>query len=231
MTRKDISVNINNGEFLMYNKNNSMEVYPSNLCDYSDFSGMLDTYIYLNINIYNEDIFNEDICVYIPYIPVEKQVMISVNNVKNGVFTPIINPTTNDIWFKISLYDREKVYASELGLINQDGNFLLSYSDGKIYIYDYNNLDMVINDSIYQDAQILIKNYISSNTRHPLSGVGIQQYLNSPQVDRQLSNKILKELNEDGIIPKSVVLNGGVVALDLDEDNKSLGYEEKQQIR
>lgn len=231
--RKDIGIDINDGSFVMKNMNDNRYIYKSNIVDKNQDDILLDSNIYICVHIDDNVVLDKDgVFINIPYTPIEKYAYVCFSmEMDNGSIIYILNPTTNSKWFKIYSNNNHMV-ISKIPLINRDGNLHLIYNDnGYMNAYDFNSYDFNISESLYQDAQTIIKNYITSNSRHPLAGVGIQKYLNSPVIDKKLSNRVLSELNSDGIIPKSVVISGGLIALDLDEKNNSLGYEEKQQIR
>lgn len=233
--RNDIVIDINDGGFSVIDTEISDIIKVCTVKD--NFTGtLLDKYVYLECIVDDDDINIFDNCtitVHIPYIPIEKNVMIRFGVHENNQIKYFVNGVNNSYYTQIKASSNSDIPVSMLRIINRDGNFVLKYNShfDFIEIYDAQEYDFQIQKSLYQDAQVIIKNYITSNSKHPLSGVGIQEYLNSPSADKRLNQRVLSELNSDGIVPKSVILNGGLITLDLDENNNSLGYEEIQQVR
>lgn len=230
--RKDIKVNINDGSFIPNNINEDKKMFEVSEVGRDAGGDMLDMYLYLEVIIDNLEFNKAPEFIYLPYTPIDKKSYIRMGSKNNlGFVRYLKNPVTNSQWFKICVNNKH-IPVSSLPIINKYGRYsvLLDYETGNLNFYSMDEFDFSIDSSLYQDAQLLIKSYVGSNTRHPLSGVGIQRYINSPVIDKRLNQRILDELNSDGIVPDEVILNDGLVTLNLNE-NKSLGYEEEQQIR
>lgn len=211
---KDIVIDINNGDFKIPEKGGKVSVaYQTD--------GELVEKVYLKIMIDTPDIHN-DIDVVIPYIPESSECIVNIGYMDNsGNETPIRNPKNNSYNFTLT-QDGVPIQACRLPLINVDGMFTLSYDSGSgsMEVYDMVGFDFVIDESLYQNATLLINLIKGGYLKHPSSGVGIQNYFNSPDKTQELGRVLIDELRDDGIEVHSADIDNEtntIVSLDISE--------------
>ena len=222
--RKDIIIDIHSGGFVHPSKNN--EVSVAYQIENKDGEA---SRIYLTTMIKKRNI-EDDINVFIPYIPIESVCMLRVGFFDDsGNEIHIRNPKNNSFYFEMQGY-KKPIVASELPLINRDGLFTLRYNQdtGGMEVYDMVGFDFEIKESLYQDAMLLMQLVKGGYLKHPSSGVGIQNYFNSPAKTQELGRMMIDELEDDGIRVINADIdndNGTLISLDVDEIK--LGYEEQ----
>lgn len=219
MDRKDIIINIDTHAFVIskgntpvFNavKNNNIE------------SGMSDKYMYWDIAVTRNAMNSQFIIVKFPYIADSKYCMVRL--MIGGI--PVLAPNNSE-W--ITMFDENGDHIMSQGIysINIDGEIALVNINNSCIAYSGNVADFTVLDSLQQDANIIVQSNPTDIFQHPLVGVGIGSYLNAPDSSYELNKKILEELTRDGIFANTVNLSGNNVAMSLNKENSTLGYEEQ----
>ena len=208
--RQDIEIHINTGDIVLTPINNSV-FRAFRWVDETD--GLESRYIYGEITIpamiSENSILTNGIYTQIPYTPVYKECKFRFKRDLNTVEDSyVINPTDGSEWFtvKTSLYGNEadNVYVSELWRICE-GDYFIKITDGEAMIYEGNNLDFNIIKANTQNKNLLLACNPGNNYRYPLSGVGIQRWINSNLSSNQLAQIIQSEFSSDGTPVRSAL--------------------------
>lgn len=91
------------------------------------------------------------------------------------------------------------ITPAQLLLINPDGFYVMILQDGVPYIYSGTDTDFAIIDSAQQSAKLLLKCGPGKNYRYPTTGIDLDQYLNSIVERTDIGEKLMNELQDDGI--------------------------------
>lgn len=228
MARKDIMIDIENGGFIVDNKNQQKETFPIIYIQKRE-EGMLERNLYFEVNVGNKSIYNEDLYFSLPYFPKQRNGFVRlIQTDALGNSSYVRNKINNSVWFEIT-ENGNNISVSELSLISNIGRFTVRYNEttGSIDFFNMDEVDFAIGESAYQDALFLIRANKGGLYRYPSAGVGIFKYVHSSNMSEQLGKSIKDELLDDGIMVNEASINDdGDINLDFTELNK--GYEEGQ---
>ena len=218
--RKDIEIHINTGDAVV-DAANKPKLYPFT---WTTNSTGLSRYIYGEIqipgNIPETTIRNNGIYSAIPYTPKYKEFYIRIRRVYSEETSSFVqNPVDGGEWFlvKTGLYgrDMENAFASQLLMISED-KFYFKLHDGVAEIYSGNESDFNIVPADRQNANLLLKCVPTNNYRYPLSGIGLNRWINSNIHHTELSSVVKNEFDADGMYIKSATFDLETKKLNLD---------------
>lgn len=212
--RKDIQIHINTGDVIVARQNSFKKREfrwvdnPSGLSRYVygeiDIPGMINENTIRNGNSLNMAGFY----FVVPYTPVYKEMMLRVRRIfDDGHFQYVINETDGTEWHlaKVSLYGgkSKNAYASQLQLLSEDCLYG-RINGGVIDLYSCEQSDFNIVEANRQNANCLLACHPSNNYRYPLTGIGLDRWINSNSIQSiVLAETIQEQFNDDGVMVNS----------------------------
>lgn len=155
-----------------------------------------------NEHIYQEGVWNNEILnistpefnlsktplyVYAPYQGVSQTLNLKINsNLYDKCYGFINNKET-------------VLTPAKLMLVNTDGYYAIIQKNTKIYIYSAARIDFLIENSVQQSAKLLCLCAPGKSYRYPLSGINLEKYLGSIIERTNIGQKLIEELEDDGI--------------------------------
>lgn len=127
----------------------------------------------------------------------------------------VINKYDNSIWFQASSPDNNLINFCMLTTINEESLFELVFTENGVVIYSGYETDMKISPSLSQNKNLLLMTRMGSCHKHPLTGVGLVDYLNSNMKDARLADKLQSEFLNDGMVVVDAAINTETGELDL----------------
>lgn len=159
--------------------------------------------------------------VVISYTPDYKELKVRFRVVSESD-TPeyIINKTDNGIWFKVSLPEGDPFRMSEFRKLDEC-NYNLILTDGVLWIYSGKETDLLIKASLGQNQTFLLKASAGNLYQHPLTGVGLIDYLHGNFENTGLAAKLQSEFEGDKMIINNAYMDSvtGELLLDVEERN------------
>ena len=138
----------------------------------------------------------------IPYKPIAKPLRVRFCvDVEFSEY--ILNPKDNSQWYDVVLPEGSEINLAEFRTINEDNNFNLLLHIDKLSLYSGKQSDLMITPSLSQNQSCLLKTSTGGSYQHPLTGVGLVDYLHGNFENTGLAQKLQKEFEAD----KMVVIN------------------------
>ncbi|MEG0455122.1 MAG: hypothetical protein RR559_07250 [Bacteroides sp.] len=157
----------------------------------------------------------------IPYTPYYKELKVRFR-VASESDTPeyMINKTDNGIWFRACLPEGRQIRMSELRKLNER-NYNLILMDGVLWIYSGKQTDLLIKASLGQNQTFLLKASAGNLYQHPLTGVGLIDYLHGNFENTGLAAKLQSEFEADKMVINNAYMDSatGELLLDVEEYN------------
>lgn len=229
MPRKDIQVDTTYGEAVFSGQPSEKKVYAFRLLPEQEGRDN-DRYAYGEISVGADFAAGypdkTGISVYIPYVPLYKQLYIRLEvTFPGGDWEYLTNPLDNGHWFPVYVLQTDSTLApiklSEMGRINAEGNFYLRFGEGYLTVYSGEDTDFVIEPALRQNEMFLLKSFAGNLYQYPATGVGLLDFLHSSLENTSLAAKLQSEFENDGMIINSAYMDSltGELLLDVTEKN------------
>lgn len=135
----------------------------------------------------------------LPYQPIDKALRVRFK-VDAEIEEYILNPTNNSEWYDVVLPNSEMVSYAEFRTINEQNYFNLLLDVDRLYLYSGTETDLMITPSLSQNQSALLKTSAGGNYQHPLTGVGLIDYLHGNFENTGLAQKLQKEFEADNMV-------------------------------
>ena len=181
-------------------------------------------------------LFNEGVCVEIPYTPKAWPMRMCIKRMRDDEnFDYAINPVDGTIWFDvvagINGSAKISIAASKLLIIANEKYYFhfgrqivdgKEYLNGKIEAYAYSESDFDIKVANTQNSNLLIKCIPGNSYRYPLSGVGVIQWMNGDLTQATMAEHLMQEFAEDGVMIRNADFDNNTQTLRIDADYENL---------
>lgn len=224
MARQDIQIDTQYGELETTDNIVGKNIYDFTLSDMIEGENN-DGYCYAEITLpqgYEKRVkegFQAHVC--IPYSPWFKQLNIRFA-VQTATGTEYMrNPRTNREWYVVTLPSGEPIYLSELRKVSESGEYNLILYQGGLLVYSGHETDLLIQASLSQNQTFLLKASAGILYQHPLTGVGLVDFLHGNFENSGLAAKLQKEFEADNMIVVNAYMNSetGELLLEVKEKN------------
>lgn len=160
--------------------------------------------------------------VYVPYRAVYKILMIRFR--VGGDEDPpeyVVNPTTNRHWYEVVLPDGEEIRLAEFRRLNSGNYYNLVLSGDVLRLYSGHETDLLIKASLAQNETFLLKASAGNLYQHPLTGVGLIDYLHGNFENTGLAAKLQSEFEADNMVIVNAYMDSatGELLLEVKEKN------------
>lgn len=162
---------------------------------------------------------------YAPYYPSHKIIMARFRvNHNDGHIEYLINKSDNQIWFNVVIEEdgqyRDIRYC-EIYTINENGNFNLVLSEGKLILYSANETDFQFKAALKQNEIFLLKAFAGNLYQFPTSGVGLIDFLHGNFENTGLAAKLKTEFENDKMVINDAYMDSSTGELYLDVTEKN----------
>lgn len=160
--------------------------------------------------------------VTIPYMPIYKRLKIRFRvNVNSDIPEYIRNVKNNELWYDVQLPNGDEVHLAEFRGYNEQNYFNLRLESGKLSLYSGKETDLLIKASLSQNQNFLLKASAGTLYQHPLTGVGLIDFLHGNFENSGLAAKLQKEFEADNMIVINAYMNSetGELLLEVREKN------------
>lgn len=225
MARQDIQIDTNFGEL-----ETADNIIGKNYYDFvllSRLDGLdNDNYCYGEILIPRgfEKRIKDGLQVYIclPYKPLNKELQVRLRvDVENSQPEYIINKTTNGPWYCVVRPNNNSIRVAEYRTLGSEEVYCLMLKEGLFQIYSGHETDLLIKASLPQNQTFLLKATAGTLYQHPLTGVGLIDFLHGNFENSGLAAKLQKEFESDNMIVVNAYMNSetGELLLEVKEKN------------
>lgn len=156
------------------------------------------------------------------YKPINKELQIRLRVDSNNEDTEyIFNRATNRLWYRVVLPDGNKIRVSEYRTLGSEEVYSLILKEGMFQIYSGHETDLQIQASLPQNQNFLLKASAGTLYQHPLTGVGLIDFLHGNFENSGLASKLQKEFEADNMIVVNAYMNSetGELLLEVKEKN------------
>lgn len=163
-----------------------------------------------------------EVHVSIPYKPVFKQLRVRFRvDMNNNLSEFIRNVNDNGLWYDVALPDGGAIRLAEFRAINEQSYFNLRLEGGRLSLYSGNETDLLIKASLSQNQNFLLRASAGTLYQHPLTGVGLIDFLHGNFENSGLAAKLQKEFEADNMIIVNAYMNSetGELLLEVKEKN------------
>lgn len=203
MTRQDIAIDINYGELEATNNLPGKAIYSFTLFDAP--AGLDDEhYAYGEILVpegfERRNINRTGLYVLIPYTAVYKElrVRLRIDGDRDDAF--VRNPVDRGIWFTVGLASYEgllPVFLSAYRKVNARGCYNLLPCEGYLALYSGDETDAMIRPALTQNERLLLKASAGNLYQHPITGVGLIDFLHGNFENTGLAARLQQEFGAD----------------------------------
>ncbi|MBF0648617.1 hypothetical protein IR083_07280 [Dysgonomonas sp. GY75] len=162
----------------------------------------------------------------IEYTPVYKELFIRLKlDIPDIIPEYVINKSDNTVWFPIKTEtdDGEVLPARTAGLLqlNDKGYYNLQYMGDYIAIYSAYETDFEIKASLKQNEVFLLKTFAGNLYQHPVTGVGLIEFLHGNLENSGLAGKLQQEFGDDKMIINNAYMDSstGELYMEITEKN------------
>lgn len=158
----------------------------------------------------------------IPYVPIFKQLRVRFRmDLNNDLSEFIRNASDNGLWYDVALPDGEVLRLAEFRAINEQNYFNLRLEGGRLSLYSGKETDLQIKASLSQNQNFLLRASAGTLYQHPLTGVGLIDFLHGNFENSGLAAKLQKEFEADNMIVVNAYMNSetGELLLEVREKN------------
>lgn len=158
----------------------------------------------------------------LPYKPFNKELLVRLRvNSENGMPEYILNRTTNQPWYRVILPNNDTIRIAEFRTLGSDEIYSLRLKEGTFLIYSGHETDLLIKASLSQNQNFLLKATAGTLYQHPLTGVGLIDFLHGNFENSGLAAKLQKEFEADNMIVVNAYMNSetGELLLEVKEKN------------
>lgn len=156
------------------------------------------------------------------YKPLKKELQVRIwGDSENGMPEYIFNQTTNQPWYRVVLPDNNTIQIAEYRILSNEGVYNLTLKEGVFQIYSGHETDLLIKASLPQNQNFLLKATAGTLYQHPLTGVGLIDFLHGNFENSGLAAKLQKEFEADDMIVVNAYMNSetGELLLEVKEKN------------
>ncbi len=157
---------------------------------------------------------------FLPYAPQYKELQIRFRlDAENPEY--ILNRATNESWYKVCSPDGSALMLAGFRALNSDNYYNLRLAEGKLFLYSGKETDLTIKASLSQNQRFLLKASAGNLYQHPLTGVGLIDFLHGNFENSGLAAKLQSEFEADNMIVVNAYMNSetGELLLEVKEKN------------
>lgn len=158
----------------------------------------------------------------IPYKPIFKQLRVRFRvDLQNDLSQYIRNVSDNGVWYDVMLPNSEAIRLAEFRAVNEQHYFNLRLEDGRLSLYSGKETDLLIKASLSQNQNFLLRATAGTLYQHPLTGVGLIDFLHGNFENSGLAAKLQSEFEADNMIVVNAYMNSetGELLLEVKEKN------------
>lgn len=156
------------------------------------------------------------------YTPISKELRVRLRvDTDNGEVEYVLNRTTNSPWYGVVLSEGNTIRVSEYRILGSGDVYRLRLQDGIFEIYSGHETDLLIQASLSQNQNFLLKASAGTLYQYPLTGVGLIDFLHGNFENSGLAAKLQKEFEADNMIVINAYMNSqtGELLLEVKEKN------------
>lgn len=160
--------------------------------------------------------------IHLLYTPISKELRVRLRvDTNNEKIEYILNRATNCPWYRVGLPNGDKIRVSEYRTLGSEEVYCLRLQDGIFEIYSGHETDLQIQSSLSQNQNFLLKASAGTLYQHPLTGVGLIDFLHGNFENSGLAAKLQKEFEADRMIVINAYMNSesGELLLEVKEKN------------
>lgn len=225
MARQDIQIDTNYGEMETTDNIIGKMIYDFVLLD-SVPGADNDNYCYgeviIPLNYENRVKEGFEAHTIIPYKPIFKQLRVRFRvDLQNDLSQYIRNVSDNGVWYDVMLPNSEAIRLAEFRAVNEQHYFNLRLEDGRLSLYSGKETDLLIKASLSQNQNFLLRATAGTLYQHPLTGVGLIDFLHGNFENSGLAAKLQSEFEADNMIVVNAYMNSetGELLLEVKEKN------------
>lgn len=162
------------------------------------------------------------IYIRLPYRSLYKELKVRLRvDSQNGMSEYVLNRNTNNQWYCVVMPDGDKIRISEFRTLGSEEIYNLVLSNGAFLIYSGHETDLLIKPSLPQNQNFLLKASAGTLYQHPLTGVGLIDFLHGNFENSGLATKLQNEFKADNMIVVNAYMNSetGELLLEVKEKN------------
>lgn len=225
MARQDIQIDTNFGELETVNNIIGKSYYDFMLLSRVDGQDN-DNYCYGEVLIpkgFEKRVKNGfQAHIRLPYKPLSKELQVRLRvDIDNSEPEYILNQTTNRQWYCVVLPNGNAIQIAEYRTLGSEEVYCLTLKEGVFQIYSGQETDLLIKASLPQNQNFLLKATAGTLYQHPLTGVGLIDFLHGNFENSGLAVKLQKEFESDNMIVVNAYMNSetGELLLEVKEKN------------
>lgn len=159
--------------------------------------------------------------VRIPYSPIYRTLQVRIGIVTASGIEYYPNPYQRRVWFPVCLPGGGDIRLSGFRGLSEDGLYNLVLGQGYFLLYSGHETDLQIKASLPQNQNFLLKASAGTLYQHPLTGVGLIDFLHGNFENSGLAARLQKEFEADNMIINNAYMNSetGELLLDVSEKN------------
>lgn len=160
--------------------------------------------------------------VYVPYRAVYKRMLVRFRVGRDEeVPEYVVNPTSNRHWYEVVLPGGGEIRLAEFRRLNSENYYNLALSGGVLTLYSGHETDLLIKASLGQNETFLLKASAGNLYQHPLTGVGLIDYLHGNFENTGLAAKLQSEFEADNMVIINAYMDSatGELLLEVKEKN------------
>ena len=156
------------------------------------------------------------------YKPLNKELQVRLKvDVEHSKPEYILNQTTNRPWYRVVQPNNSAIRVAEYRTLGSENVYNLTLKEGVFLIYSGHETDLLIKASLPQNQNFLLKSTAGTLYQHPLTGVGLIDFLHGNFENSGLAAKLQKEFEADNMIVENAYMNSetGELLLEVKEKN------------
>lgn len=160
--------------------------------------------------------------VTIPYMPLFKQLKVRFRvELNNDLSEYIRNLRDNGWWYEVALPNGGAIRLAEFRTLNEQHYFNLRIEGGCLSLYSGKETDLLIKASLSQNQHFLLRASPGTLYQHPLTGVGLIDFLHGNFENSGLATKLQSEFAADNMIVVNAYMNSetGELLMEVKERN------------
>lgn len=157
----------------------------------------------------------------IAYAPIDKALRVRLR--REAEEDLILNPTNNSEWYDLLLPDNNVIHYCNLRTINEQEQYCLIVDGGTLRLYSGAQSDVAVTAALSQNQAFLLKASAGTLYNHPLTGVGLIDFLNGNFENTGLAQKLQKEFEGDRMVIINAYMDSETGDLLLEVKEKSNG--------
>lgn len=227
MPRQDIAIDINYGELQTTDNLPGKAIYPFMLLE---TPAGLDGEHYAYGEILVPEGFERHytdqtgLHIRIPYTPLYKELRLRlrIDGNRNDAF--LSNRTDGGVWFTVALASYEgplPVFLSAYRKVNAAGCYNLLLHEGYLALYSGEETDATIRPALAQNERLLLKASAGNLYQHPMTGVGLIDFLHGNFENTGLAARLQQEFESDKMVIHNAYMDSltGELLLEITEKN------------